>query len=930
MGGGAITIIAVATLATMPHVRRADIASGQRARPPIAARIVGLRGASAVAPENTLAAVRQAVAEGAGAVWVDARVTSDGVAVLLRDATLDRTSGCQGEVAAQTAAQVTACDAGTKFDARFSGERVPRLADVVGVLGGARLIVDLAYAGSDGDAAVVAALAGAASIDVTVVSDRSASLAAVKAARSGTHGWLRVDRGADWAQARAAGADGVSMPGELVTNADIAAAKVAGLQVAVHDPADEVALVDALLYGADAVAVTRVGPSVWAAGLTFRTLDGRDFGRPNASQTGFGQLMASGDVNGDGIMDLVIGAPQDSQRAAAAGWLGVALGGSDFPRRLSTATMAEPDGQWGAVVAVGDFNGDDNDDLVIGYPRSDRLGNDAGGLWLWDGSVNGMRSQPLPFGPAVGAGAQLGAVLAVGDVNGDGIDDLIAGAPGTNVNGRPGAGRVYVLAGRLDAGPTIGGALTLDRSLDEVPGDPTTREGFGASVALSDLDGDSLADIVVGVPEAEVDGARGAGQLIVFKSMGEDMTGALTFDEMAVSTIDRSDADVPDEALRADNWGARLHVADIDRDGFGDLIVPDPNATVAEAREAGDVTLLFGSATGRDPARTVAVHQDSGLLPDEAQARDRFGASLALGDIDGDALPDLIIGAPGEERRRLPGVGLVTTVWNSAHGVEPRAAAGVAPDIWPLRSALANGLGFGSAVAAGDFNGDGVADLAIANPNQTIDGVPFANALVMAWGWSATLPGVPPASPTPRASATPTASPTGPTPTASPTGPTPTPEPATATPVGPTSTPTRTPRPLRPAYLPYSARVHFLGRYGPGVPLQVHRPHIVPRRIHLADLQLDLLEQQRAPLGKYQAALVRCDGLLQRQIAVLELLDGGLEPGERVFKAERGHVFGRRFGGGRHVGVASDVRGVESAVHRRSPWSGSGRTGFEG
>ncbi|MEO8084233.1 MAG: glycerophosphodiester phosphodiesterase family protein, partial [Ardenticatenales bacterium] len=134
----------VATLAiaiVLAAASRADVATGQPSSAPVAAKIAGLRGSSAVAPENTLAAIRQAVADGAGAVWVEVRVTQDGVPVLLRDASLDRTTDCTGDVAAQTAAAVTACDAGASFDARFAGERVPRLADVPGALGAARLIV---------------------------------------------------------------------------------------------------------------------------------------------------------------------------------------------------------------------------------------------------------------------------------------------------------------------------------------------------------------------------------------------------------------------------------------------------------------------------------------------------------------------------------------------------------------------------------------------------------------------------------------------------------------------------------------------------------------------------------------------------------------------------------------------------------------------
>jgi glycerophosphoryl diester phosphodiesterase len=94
-------------------------------------KIVGHRGAAGRAPENTLASFRRAWELGAAMVEMDIRLTADGHAVLLHDATLDRTTSGSGPLAACTLAQVRALDAGSRFDPEFAGERVPTLAEAL-------------------------------------------------------------------------------------------------------------------------------------------------------------------------------------------------------------------------------------------------------------------------------------------------------------------------------------------------------------------------------------------------------------------------------------------------------------------------------------------------------------------------------------------------------------------------------------------------------------------------------------------------------------------------------------------------------------------------------------------------------------------------------------------------------------------------------
>jgi glycerophosphoryl diester phosphodiesterase len=106
--------------------------------------VIGHRGSCADRPENTLAGVRRAIEAGAHVVEVDVRTTNDGVLVCLHDATVDHTTDGKGKVGDLTAAEVKRLDAGIKFDARYKGERVPTLREVLELTKGkAAVMIDL-------------------------------------------------------------------------------------------------------------------------------------------------------------------------------------------------------------------------------------------------------------------------------------------------------------------------------------------------------------------------------------------------------------------------------------------------------------------------------------------------------------------------------------------------------------------------------------------------------------------------------------------------------------------------------------------------------------------------------------------------------------------------------------------------------------------
>ncbi len=810
----------LALLAMLAPVLRSRVAAGPRDHPDVA-RLSAWRGLSSEAPENTLAALRAARDEGTNRAWLDVRASADGVPLLLADESLDRTTDCTGLVIERPMSEIERCDAGAWFGIAFAGETVPRLAEALAATAGDPadpLALTLHLREGVDPAAVLAAVSAAgAGNRVRFATANLSTLAALAAGLPAADRWLVLRTPSDWDKASTAGAEGIALDladGRLDSEQDVAEirdAQAAGLALAVFAVPDERALHDAALLDAVEIAVARWPAAAWSLAWTPRTYVRTDVGRPVLPQQGFAETLAVGDFNGDLVPDLAVASVLDDEAASVGGWLSVVRGGRAFPGAIQQSPGSEVDLQWGAVLTVGDFNGDDYDDLVIGTPRSDRAGNDAGGLWLWEGAAGGLLGQPRPFGPPASPGDRLGASLAVGDFNGDGIDDLAAGAPGANVARRNGAGRVYVLPGRLDAGPLLVGSLQFDREPETIPGDPVASEGLGTTLALADVDGDSLADLVVGAPDGIAGSARGAGIVLLAYSAGEGVTNTLLVDR--VTELSRDVDDLPGSAERNGHFGGRLLATDFDRDRFADLVIASPGASVSGAREAGDVLVLFGSPDGIDHARTMLVHQDLPAFPDAPGPRTAFGSALAAGDLDGDTFPELVVGAPDMSRDRQPAAGALYVVPGSPSGPRLRRAHAIGAEMWPLREGLEANLRLGDALAIADLNADGAPDLVAAEPGYDVRGTRDGGAFVIAWGWSDLLPSLlPPASPTPRVT------PTVPTPTPTATGPTPTPVTPTPAPTRPTAIPTIAPPPPESIYIPLTARMLFLDRYGPNGP----------------------------------------------------------------------------------------------------------------
>jgi len=422
------------------------------------------------------------------------------------------------------------------------------------------------------------------------------------------------------------------------------------------------------------------------AGVTGLSLVPDWLGEGNQEDADFGYSVGTaGDVNGDGYDDVIVGAiyytnGQDAEGAAAV-YYGSADGLSLVPNWLAEGDQADSRFGW-SVGTAGDVNGDGYDDIIVGAPLYDRGQTDEGVAAVFYGSATGLSLVPNWGDEGDQAGAEFGySVGTAGDVNGDGYDDVIVGAP-IYEDGQTREGAAAVYHG------SAGGLAFLPGWLGE--GDQVNAV-FGYAVGTAgDVNGDGYADVIVSAPNYE-NGQANEGAAFVYHGSASGLS-------QLPAWMDEGDQV---EAYLGDSVGTAV---DVNGDGYDDVIVGASDYDHGEVDE-GVAVVYHGSAAG--------LSLVPNWLGESNQAFSGFGwSSGTAGDVNGDGYDDVIVGAPEYNHGQLY-EGAAVVYLGSATGLSLVPNWGDEGD--QIEAYLGDSVG-----TAGDVNGDGYSDVIVGAPGYDL------------------------------------------------------------------------------------------------------------------------------------------------------------------------------------------------------------------
>ena len=374
------------------------------------------------------------------------------------------------------------------------------------------------------------------------------------------------------------------------------------------------------------------------------TVDG-----PHASaQLGF-SVGSAGDVNGDGIDDLILGGPPGAGQA----WI-IYGNGAGFPASFDVNTL-----------------------------------NGANGF-----TVTGINSSSDNFGYSVSS---------AGDINNDGFDDLIIGA---RLAGSPDPGAAWVIYGKANQGAVLSANTLIGSTGFKLTGDGANAQAGRSVASAGDINNDGFDDFLVSSPFHASTAVQTGSVYVVFGK------GTAFANNTNLAALDGTNGfEIIGEAQNDMAGWSASSAGDVNNDGFDDILIGAREVTVGSARNAGSAYLIYGKATGYTADLLLSdLTGPNGTQFQGATAQSSAANVASAGDVNGDGFDDMIIGAPGASE-----TGRAYVVFGKAGGFGANVALG---DLIESQGFTIYGENLGDAVgswvsSAGDFNGDGYDDVIV-------------------------------------------------------------------------------------------------------------------------------------------------------------------------------------------------------------------------